>query len=119
MTVTLATPKYYGNVLVYSEGVSTDDNEVVLQSGSIIQYNTFIIMSTAGAMDVTVTLDGTNYSTAPLSLSDLGAAASAPVIITVANRIYGFKGYYAKIRVLQNGSTDLADVAMTCGRDLF
>ncbi|KKL82572.1 hypothetical protein LCGC14_1983400 [marine sediment metagenome] len=117
MTIVLATAKFYGNVLVYSEGTSTADNEVVVQSGSIIQFNTFEIMSTAGAMDVTVSLDGTNYSTAPLSLTDMGAAASAPVIVSVANRVYGFKGYFAKIRVLQNGSTGLTAVSLICGRD--
>ncbi len=117
MTITLATPKFYGNVLVYSGGNGDDDNDVVIQSGSIIQFNTFIIMSTTGALDVTVSLDGTNYSTAPLSLTDMGAAASAPVIVTVANRVYGFKGYFAKIRVLLATDTDADNVSMICGRD--
>ena len=119
MTVTLATPKFYGNVLVYSGGISTDDDEVVVQSGSVIHYNTFIILSSAGAMDVLVTLDGTYYATAALSLTDMGAAASAPVIASVAGRVYGFKGYFAAVRVLQKGGTDTADVSMTCGRNLF
>ena len=119
MAITLATVESYGKVEVWSGGVSTDNDEVVLQTGSIIHYNTFLLMSTAGTMDVTVALDGTNYSTAPLSLTDLGATASAPVIITAANRIYGFKGYFMKVRVLQNGATDLADVVLICGRELF
>ena len=119
MTVTLATAKYYGNVLVYSGGISTDDTEVVIQSGSVIHFNTFIILSTAGAMDVTVSLDGTNYSTARLSLTDMGAAASAPVIVSVAGRVYGFKGYFAYVRVIQKGGTDTANAAMICGRDLI
>ena len=118
MTITLATPKYYGNVLVYSEGACDDADDVVVQTGSIIQYDTFELMSTSGALQVLVTLDGTNYTTAPLSLSDLGAAASAPVIVTVANRLYGFKGFFAAIRVTQNGATDADDVSFICGRSL-
>ncbi len=116
---TLCAVESYGNVEIWSGGISTADNDVVCQTGSIIHYNTFLLMSTAGAMDVTVTLDGTNYSTAPLSLTDLGAGSAAPVIVTVANRVYGFRGYFMAIRVLENGSTDLADVVLTCGRDLF
>ncbi len=119
MAITLATAKYYGNVLVFSEGDSDDDNDVVVQTGSIIQYNTFLLMSTTGVLDVYVTLDGTNYCTAPFSLSDLGAASVTPVLQTVANRIYGFRGYFAKIRVLQKDGTDTTAVTLTCGRDLI
>ena len=119
MTITVATPKYFGNVLVYSEGDSDDDNDVVVQTGSIIHYNTFLLMSTTGVLDVLVSLDGTNYSTAPFSLSDLGAASVTPVPVTVANRVYGFRGYFAEIRVLQASGVDTTDVTLTCGRDLF
>ncbi len=119
MTVTLATDEFYGDVLVWTGGISTDDNEVVVQTNDVFNYDTFILFSTAGVMDVTVTLDGTNYSTAPLSLTDMGAAASAPVIVTVANRVYGFKGRFNKVRVLQASGTDLADVSLVCGRNMF
>ena len=119
MTVTLATDEFYGDVLVWTGGISTDDNEVVVQTADVFNYETFLLLGTAGAMDVTITLDGTNYSTAPLSLTDMGAAASAPVIVTVANRVYGFKGRFNKIRVLQNGGTDTADVSLVCGRNMF
>lgn len=119
MAITLATPDFYGNVLVYSAGDSDDDNDVVVQTGSIIHFNTFLLMSTTGVLDVLVTLDGTNYATAPYSLSDLGAASVTPVLLTVAERIYGFRGYFAAIRVLQNGGTDTTAVTLTCGRDLI
>ena len=118
MAITLATAKYYGNVLVFSEGDSDDADDVVVQTGSIIQYNTFMLMSTTGALQVLVTLDGTNYATAPYSLSDLGAASVTPVLLSAANRVYGFRGYFAKIRVTQNGATDTTAVTLTCGRDL-
>ena len=120
MTVTtLCTVESYGNVDIWSGGIATEDDDVVCQTGSVIHFNTFLIMSTAGALDVAVTLDGTNYSTAALSLTDMGAAASAPVIVSVANRVYGFKGYFMAIRVVEKGSTDVADVVLVCGRDLF
>ncbi len=119
MAITLATDEFYGNVLVWSGGDSDDDNDVVVQTNSIIHYNTFLLMSTTGVLDVTVTLDGTNYSTAPLSLTDLGAATAAPVLVTVANRIYGFKGYFMKLRVLQASGVDTTAVTLVCGRNLF
>ena len=119
MTVTLATDEFYGDVLVWTGGISTDDNEVVVQTADVFHYDTFLLLGTAGAMDVMITLDGTNYSTAALSLTDMGAAASAPVVVTVANRVYGFKGRFNKVRVLQNGATDTANVSLVCGRNMF
>ncbi len=126
MTATLATDEFYGNVLVWSGGASDDNNEVPIQTADVTQYNTFLIMSTAGAMDVAVNFGVDTqatpvdiYSVAPLSLTDMGAAASAPVIVSVANRIYGFKGYFRKIRIIQNGATGVANATLICGRNLF
>jgi hypothetical protein len=86
-------------------GTGVNDNDVLFTSGDMRPYDTFMIMSTAGAVDVYGSLDGTNYNTAPLSLADLGAVTSDPVVVTVANRLYGFRGKYRYIRVLQNGAT--------------
>ncbi len=126
MAVTLATDEYYGNVLLWSGGASDDNNEVFIQTADVTQYNTFLILSTAGAMDVTVNFGVDTqatpvdiYSTAPLSLTDLGATTSAPVIVSVAGRVYGFKGYFRKIRILQNGATGVENGALICGRNLF
>lgn len=116
MTVTAgSTPNHMGNALIYTCTSSTDDNEVPIQTGDVSQYDAFMVMSTAGALDVFVSLDGTNYSTAALSLVDFGATDTAPVIVTVANRVYGFRGKYRLIRVLQNGATDTANVTLICG----
>ena len=117
MTIALATDEFYGNVLLWSGGNSDDDNDVVVQTEDVWHYDTFLIFSTAGVLDVTVTFDGSNYSTAPLSLTDMGAAASAPVLITVANRVYGFKGRFNKIRVLQASATDTENVILVCARN--
>ena len=119
MTIALATAELYGKVLIWSGGNSDDDNDVVVQTNDVLQYNTFLLMSTAGVLDVLVSLDGTNYATVTLSLTDLGASSTAPVKVTVAARIYGFRGYFSKIRVLQNAGTDTEEVTLICGRDMF
>ena len=98
------------------KGTGTSDNDVVIDfTGIPDDVDTFILMSTAGAMDVFVSLDGTNYSTAALSLTDMGATTADPVIVTVANRAYGFRGKFAAVRVLQNGSTGVANAVLRYG----
>lgn len=92
----------------------TNDNDVVIQTDDVTAFNTFLLQSTGGAMDVFVSLDGTNYSTAALSLTDLGATTSDPVVVTAANRTYGFRGSFAAIRVLQNGAGAVANACLTC-----
>lgn len=97
-------------------GSGTNDNDTVIDFDDIVDgADTFMLMSTAGAMDVFVSLDGTNYSTAALSLTDMGATTSDPVIVTVANRVYGFRGKYKAIRVLQNGATAVENAVLRYG----
>jgi hypothetical protein len=106
-----------GNALRYRDGLGASDNDVIVQTGDISAYDEFLLMhTTAGATDVFVSLDGTNYSTAALSLIDLGATTSDPVLVTVASRIYAFYGTYAAIRVLQNGAGVPANVCLICSR---
>lgn len=95
------------NYAIYT-GNCTDDNEVLIQTGDSLTYDACFLMSTTGAVDVFVALDGTNYATDPLSLTDNGAADTNPVIVTAALRIYSFATKFWKIRVLQNGATDAA-----------
>lgn len=116
MTATAALPDHRGNALFYTEGAGTADNDVVVQTGDVSAYDTFEIMSSAGAMDVAVTLDGTHYSTVALSLVDMGATTSTPVAVTAANRLYQFRGKFAKIQVSQNGATGVTDACLACGR---
>lgn len=97
------------------QGASVDDNDIIIQTNDVQRYNAFFLMSTAGAMDVFVSVDGTNYSTAALSLVDFGASDVNPVVVTAANRIYGFRGKFSKIRVLQNGATDVTAAALRAG----
>lgn len=94
-------------------GTGANDNDVLFTTGDVSRYDACVLMSTTGAVDVFVTLDGTNYSTAPLSLQDFGGTATEPVLVTVALRVYGFVGKFRKIKLLQNGATAAA-ASMNC-----
>lgn len=104
------------DVMHYADGTGASDNDIIVQTGDVSRYDTFMLSSTAGALDVDVSLNGTDYTTAPLSLTDLGATTSDPVIVTAANRMYGFVGSFAKIRVRQNGATAGQKVNLRCLR---
>lgn len=95
----------FGNVAGYVAGTGVNANDVNIQTGDVSAYDTFMLMSTAGAVQVLASLDGTNYATAPLSLDDLGATTSTPVLLTAANRVYRFRGSFMKLQVTQNGAT--------------
>jgi hypothetical protein len=94
-------------------GTGANDNDVLFTTGDVSRYDACTIMSTDGAVDVFVSLDGTNYATAALSLQDMGATSSDPVLVTAADRVYGFVVKARKIRVLQNGAT-ATDASMLC-----
>ena len=94
---------------------TTSDNAVIVETGDVSHLDTFTMMCSAGAFDVYVTLDGTNWTTASLSLSDLGATSTDPVIVGSANRLFGFAGVFRGVRVLQE-ITNVTDFTMV-GRD--
>lgn len=109
-------PQYEGRFRssIIFTGDCTEDNEVLITTSNLTGYSSCTIMSTTGAVDVVASLDGTNYSTAPLSLIDMGATDTAPVIVTVALRVYAFPlSGIRYIRVLENGTTDAA-ASLTC-----
>lgn len=103
-----------GTHILYS-GSCTDDNETVITTGDVSQYRECSLVSTAGAVDIVISLDGTTYTTAAGSMIDLGATDTAPVIVTAALRHYAFPlpGGVRRVRVIQNGATDAAAV-LTC-----
>lgn len=112
---TLAIVDQYGNVERFSGGVGVNTGDVVVQTGDVTRFDTFMLRSTAGACDVVASLDGTNYD-APLSLDDLGATTSAPVVVTAAARTYRFKGAFALLRVRQSGAPAATGVCLICAR---
>ena len=92
--------------LFKSGSANADDATVIEIASNAEMYDTWQLGSTAGAMDVYGSLDGTNYLTAALALVDLGSTTpSTAVIETAANGNYGFKGRWKKIKVLQKGAT--------------
>jgi hypothetical protein len=94
-------------------GSGTNDNDVVILLTRTDPKVTYTLMSTHGAMDVFVSLDGTNFTTAPLSLTDRGATDNLPVLVTVAGRLYEFQAPGAKaVRVLQNGGTAVQNATL-------
>ncbi|HEX9660267.1 MAG TPA: hypothetical protein VGA18_08195 [Rhodothermales bacterium] len=95
---------HYGHLLDFSGG-GDNDNDELFTTSDISSCDAFMLMSSAGAVDVLVSLDGVNFSTAPLSLQDFGAVDTTPVLVTAAGRVYGFAGKFRKIRALQNGAT--------------
>lgn len=104
-----------GAAFISYTGTGAADNAVLLTAtDDIPNYDAFLLMSTAGAVDVFVSLDGTNYSTAALSLTDMGAITNDPVLVTVAGRVYGFRGKFRAIKVLQNGGT-ATEATLACG----
>lgn len=97
-------------------GSGTNDGDIVIQLDNIESFDTYMLQSTAGSMEVFVSLDGTNYSTAPLSLLDLGANTAITLALsTTANRTFAFRGKYKSIRVQQNGATAVEDAAVRYG----
>lgn len=112
---TLATVDQYGNFERYSGGIGVNANDVVVQTADVSRFDTFMLRNTAGAVQVLASLDGTNYDSA-LSLDDLGATTSAPVILTAAGRTYRFKGAFAFLRVTQNGAAAATGVCLICAR---
>lgn len=117
MALTLAVATQVSEtVMHYKDGTGASDNDIIVQTGDVSRYNMFMLSSTAGALDVDVSLNGSDYTTAALSLTDLGATTSDPVVVTAANRMYGFVGSFNLIRVRQNGATPATKVNLRCLR---
>jgi hypothetical protein len=97
--------------LIKTAGVGVNDNDVIFAIASNAEhYDTWQLGSTAGAMDVFVSGDGTNYQSAAVALIDLGSTApSTAVVVTAAGGNYGLKGRWKGIKVLQNGATAVAN----------
>ncbi len=95
------------NDYVVYTGSCTEDNEILIIA-NVTDFDACRLFSTVGTVDVFITLDGTNYTTAALSMSDDGATDTNPVIVTLAGRAYSFAARFKRIRVTENGATDAA-----------
>lgn len=91
------------------------DNQVVAEIENAERYNEFTLMSSAGAMDVDVSLDGVNFAAA-IALEDLHSTTPATrVVVTAADKVYRFQGTYKTIRVRQ-AVTNIDDAILYCGQ---
>lgn len=103
----------YGNdpatwYLEWSGAAGTADNDVIYTSPDVSAYNYHIIENTSGeTMDIFVSVDGTNFTTAAASVELIddvttGGGVKSITIPTVKTAI--LKGKFKKIRVDQNGA---------------
>lgn len=97
--------------MIRTAGVGVSDNDVIFEiADNADHFDTWQLGSTAGAMDVFVSGDGTNYQTSAVALIDLGSTAPATAVTaTTAGGNYGIKGRWKKIKLLQNGGTGVAN----------
>jgi hypothetical protein len=106
------------NTSLYTNVATTSSGAVAIQTLDVTRYDTFQLMSLGGAVQVQTTLDGSNFSTAPLAMTDLGSTASTPVILTSSGRMYGFRGKYRGVQITQQSSVTLStsQVSLICGK---
>ena len=89
-----------------SLAAAADNATVIEYTTNAEGFDTWQLGSTAGAMDVFVSGDGTNFLSAPLALINLCSVDPATAVIeTTANSHYGIRGRWKAIRVLQKGAT--------------
>ena len=105
----------YGSYREYLGNDGVNDEDLCIETSDVTRFNTFMLSNTAGAVKVLVN-DGQQWQTAPLSLADLGATDTNPVLLTAPDRQYGFRGFYKAIRVLQEGATAATGVVLRCAK---
>lgn len=97
----------YKPIATYGPLASNADNAVVFTlTGNGQDNDTYQLGSSAGAMDVFGSGDGTNFLATPLALIDLASTTPATrVVETAAGRHFQFTGRYKAIQILQKGAT--------------
>ena len=101
--------------VIWTGDAGTNNNDIVIQTLDSSRFDTFLVKSTLGAMDVFVDLGDGNFI-GPISIADLGATSSDPVILTAAARLYGFRGSFKAVQVQQNGATAVTGPIMRLQR---
>jgi hypothetical protein len=96
-------------------GVGVNAADVLFTTPNVQQHELFTLMSSAGAVEVLASINGTDFSTVVLALEDQGSTANSTyVIVTAPGRVYKFWGKYTRLRVRQNGATATA-ASLICG----
>lgn len=101
--------------ILHRLGSAAADNATVFEiTANADLFDTWQLSSSAGAMDVVVSSDGTNYQTAVLALVDLGSTAPGTTVVeTTAGGNYGIRGRWKKLKVLQKGATAVVGAELT------
>ena len=88
-------------------GTGVNANDILFTFPNTMRFNTFEVMTTAGNVFVEVSLDGTNFTTVPMSLIDQGSTTPATQVTATAatGRMYQLYGKYMVVRVKQSGAT--------------
>ncbi len=90
-------------------GTGVNDNDILFTQSNLTPYSIHVIHSTAGTVDVEVTVDGTNWTdsaTNPVVLEDAHATAHSTYVATITvGKIGILRGKFSGVRVKQNGAT--------------
>lgn len=113
----VGTPQHRGTTLQLVGVAGVNDDDVVMELNDVFRFNTFSLFSRLGAMDVDISLDGVNFTTAPISLEDEHSTnPQTRVVVTTAARWFRIFGDFKAIRIQQNGATAVADPILICGQ---
>lgn len=90
-------------------GTGVNDNDLLFTQSNMTPYSTHIIHSTAGTVDVEISIDGTNWTTSatdPIALEDAHGTTHGTYVATLTvGKVGIFRGKVSGIRVRQNGAT--------------
>ena len=93
-----------------------NDNDIVIEVTDAERFNEFAVTTLTGAVDVDVSLDGTNFITA-IALEDKKSTnPQTRVVVTAAGGLYRFFGSVKVIRVRQAGATAAVSASLMCGK---
>jgi hypothetical protein len=94
----------------WSGGASTADNDVILEIDAR-GYTEFTFGASSGVFDVQASVDGTNFLTTLVGITNGNTLAAATV--TVAAGVFILRGTFAKLRFMQAGATAVAGFGLT------
>lgn len=107
-----ACTNYSNNGYMVCAGTGTNDNDVLFTANGVDRFDICMLLSQDGVVDVSASLDGTNFSTA-IALEDRSATTTDKVLETTADGMFAVVGKHRILRVLQDGMTASA-ASMLC-----
>lgn len=109
-------PHHRGTTLLIEGEDAPGAAQPTIEVDDIQRFNEFALQSSAGAMDVLASLDGTTFSSV-LALEDKQSTTPGTrVLATVAGDIFYFFGNFKALRIRQIGGTGIADSRLVAGK---